>query len=115
MKDQSTIRYLLSICLLYGVYMLAGCSYLTNFVVINATDRPIEIQYVIKQPGDSSPLFSVTQTLPITPAIKSVLQLGQQTEWRELSAAQYTFDPDNRRVGVSLMPNEALRIDKQNL
>jgi len=95
--------------------MLAGCSYLTNFVVINATDRPIEIQYVIKQPGDSSPPFSVTQTLPITPAIKSVLQLGQQTEWRELSAAQYTFDPDNRRVGVSLMPNEALRIDKQNL
>ena len=115
MKDQSKIRYLLSICLLSGVCLLAACSYLTNFVVINATDRPIEVQYVIKKPPPPFHQFPPSQSLPITPAIKDVSQLQQQTEWHELSASEYTFDPDSRRVVVSLMPNQALRVENQNL
>src|SRR5215813_6640733 len=115
MHNRSKAGYLPSVFLLTGACLLTSCSYLTNFVVINATDRPIEVQYVIKKPAYPSPPFSPGQPLPTNPAIKDVSQLDHQTAWRELSASQYTFDPDGRIVVVSLMPNEALRIEKQNL
>jgi hypothetical protein len=84
MKDQPKTRYLLSICLLSGVCLLAACSYLTNFIVINTTDRPIEVQYVIKKPVPPFPPFPPSQAIHITPAIKDVSHLQKQTEWREL-------------------------------
>ena len=79
------------------------------------TDRPIEVQYVIKKPAPPFTSFSPSHTLPITPAIKDVAELHRQTAWRDLSASQYTFDPENRRVEVSLKPKEALRIAQSNI
>jgi hypothetical protein len=111
MKDHSKARCLFTVFLLTLAGSLMACSYLTDFVVVNATDSPIEIQYVIKKPATPVP----RQTLPITPAIKAVSQLHQQIAWRELATSQYKFDPDNRTVVVSLSPNEALRIEQCNL
>jgi hypothetical protein len=115
MKNRSKTRYLPSICLLSGMCLLTACSFSTNFVVVNATDRSIEVQYVIKKPPPPFNQFPPSHALPITPATKEISQLQQQTEWRDLSASEYTFDPISRRVVVSLMPNQALRIEKQDL
>lgn len=104
MKDQSKAKYLFLVFLLCWACSLTACSYLTDFVVVNATNSPIEIRYLVKN-----------QTLPIKPAVLTVSQLHQQTMWRELTTSQYTFDPDNRWVVISLMANEALRIEKCNL
>jgi hypothetical protein len=115
MRDRLKARCLLTVCLLGGIYSLTACSYLTDFVLVNATEQPIEIRYIIKKPAAPFPPFPPSQTLPITPAVKDVSQLHQQIAWRELSASQYIFDPDSRKVMVTLRPNEALRIEQRNL
>jgi len=51
----------------------------------------------------------------MAPAIKAVSELHQEIAWRQLSASEYTFDPDNRKVVVSLKPGEALLIEQCNL
>lgn len=112
MKERSKARYWLPTCLLGLTFIMTACSYLTDFVVVNATDSPIEIRYVVKKPVDPIP---PRQALPIIPAIKSVSQLHHQIAWRELSPPQYTYDPDKHTVIVSLMPREALRIEQRNL
>ena len=89
-----------------------ACSYGTNFVVVNASDQIIEVQYVFKKPSDP---FPPMQMPPIPPVIKTVSPLQQQITWRELSPSQYAFDSNSRRLIVSLKPGEALRVEQRNL
>jgi hypothetical protein len=105
-------RYLSLACLLISLASLTACSYLTNFVVVNASGRPIEVQYRVKNPGQPMP---ATQMLPITPATKPASQIEQQNPWRDLSTSEFKFEPNSRTVGVLLMPGEALRIEQRNL
>jgi len=80
--------------------------------VVNASQGVIEVRYKVKRPPDAVPPGAI---LPITPAIKVVAQLHQQTPWRSLSASEFTFDTDSLTAVVSLKPAEALRIEHRNL
>lgn len=112
MNDQLKPRYSLLVCFLVCLDLLTACSYLTDFVVVNETDNPIEVRYVIKNPVYPHP---PELTIPVKPATKKVSQLHQQIAWQELSPTQYTFNPDTRMVITSLMPGEALKIEQCNL
>ena len=104
-------RYLLLVCSLAFVLPLTGCSYLTDFVVVNASDHPIEVHYAIKKPDNAlSP-----SRVPLVPGIKPISELYQEVPWRELTTSQYSFDPDKGTVVLSLMPGHALRIAQYNL
>ena len=91
---------------------MTGCSYLTNFVVVNSSARIVEVRYRVKDLGQSVPPI---QMLPIKPAIKPASQIEQQNPWRELSTSEFTFDPESRVVTISLKPGDALRIEQRNL
>lgn len=104
-------RYLLLVCCLAFVLPLTACSYLTDFVVVNASDHPIEVHYTIKKPVN--PLSP--SRVPLLPSIKPISQMYQEIPWRELTTSQYSFDPDKRTVVLSLMPGQALRIAQYNL
>jgi hypothetical protein len=106
-RIQIVSRGLLLICLLTATLLLAGCSYLTEFVIVNASDQPIKVQYQVKKPPNpQSP-----NRLPMSPEVKAASQLQKEVEWRELSASQYSFDPDTRIAIIQLMPGEAVRIE----
>jgi hypothetical protein len=91
---------LAAICLLS-----AGCSYTTDFVVINNSAQPIDVRYRIKQfPGEFS--------LPDKPATIAASQLdshgGQQ--WKPLASDTYQVDQSTRNATVRVMPGDALRV-----
>lgn len=112
MNKRKNRRYLLLPYLLACVCTLTGCSNLTNFVVINASDQSVEVRYRIKKPIDPQ----MPSRIPhINPGILSVSELDRQIAWRELSASQYTADTVNRTVTVTLKPDEAMRIDQLRL
>ena len=97
------MRYTYLVLLLLGGSMLTGCSFSVDFVVVNESDRPIEVRYRIR--GNSSePLSKTTK-----PATLPSAQLHSR-EWRELPSEQFAIDSVNRTVTVQVKPGEALRI-----
>jgi hypothetical protein len=84
---------------------LTGCSFITDLVIANLSDKPIEVKYRIKEyPGPFSP--------PERPATKATDQLTEDSPWSELSADQYQLDPENRTIKVTVMPKSALLIQR---
>jgi len=72
-------KQLMFVPLLCSLLLLTGCSYITDFAVINESDQPLEVRYKIKNyPGSFSP--------PVTPATIAASQLstiGNQ-QWNNL-------------------------------
>lgn len=99
------------VLLLLGLFSFTGCSYMTNFDVVNKSDQTIVVRYVVKKPT----MPDVPPSPPIVPAIKPISELHSSTSWRNLSDSQYSFDPVTRQVTVSLSPNEVLRIAQHDL
>jgi hypothetical protein len=100
MKRGNLPRYVILASLLASLLPLTACSYIANFVVVNASDRDIQVRYKSKS---LHPTFVL--------GVKEVSQVGQEVPWQDLSASEVAFDPDTLTVTVSLKPGEALRID----
>jgi hypothetical protein len=97
--------HLLLLLLLSCALFMTGCSFLTDFVVVNNSDRPIEVRYRIR--NSPSNLMLVCGT----PAVTTSRQLKASDEkWEDLSVSQYQVNPENRLITVPLMPEQALRI-----
>lgn len=98
------IKHLVLVVSIACIFVLTGCSRLTLFVVINKSDRAIDVRYRIREsPGDILLVCG-------RPGIKPASQLGNQQSWQELSDSQYKLERDTRFITVSLRPQEALRI-----
>jgi hypothetical protein len=97
------LRYIFTVLFLLFALTLAACSFSTDFVVVNASEQPIEITYKIGETGvDPLVVTGKPATLPAS-------QLSSR-EWQELSATQYASDREQRAVTVSLSPGLALRV-----
>jgi hypothetical protein len=99
------MRYVFTALLVLVALTLAACSFSTDFVVVNASDRPIEVRYRIGETG-IEPL-AVTRK----PATLPSSQISSR-EWQELSPTQYAFDREKRVVTVSINPGVGLRINQ---
>ena len=90
---------------LFSLLLLTGCSYMTDFAVINESDQPVEVRYKIKNyPGSFSP--------PVTPATIAASQLSTKgnQQWNNLASDRFQLDQDNQTVVVRVMPHQALLI-----
>jgi hypothetical protein len=97
--------------MLSSIVVLTACSTSTNFVVVNASNNPIVVRYRLKKPiNPISP-----SRLPEMPSVVLISELDRQIPWRELPKSRFTFDPDTRTAVVSLMPEEALRVEQRTL
>ena len=85
--------------------LLTACSYTTNFVVVNTTDRPLELRYKIKASG-RDPLQLAGELLKTT----AEKLRGGDSEWQRLSPEEYTVDREARVVTLRVMPQEALAV-----
>jgi len=102
---RSLKKQLMFIPLLCSLLLLTGCSYITDFAVINESDQPVEVRYKIKNyPGSFSP--------PVTPATIAASQLSTKgdRQWNKLAPDRFQLDQDNRAVVVRVMPHEALLV-----
>ena len=94
------------------VVLLAACSTVDQFAIVNDSTSELEVRYRVRRFRDS-PL--TVQTLPIRPAVLPTDQLDQQIAWRDLSELDFEIDSQARIVTVKLKPAYALRIAQLNL
>ena len=95
---------IVSLCLMLAC---AGCSFSTDFIVVNASEKPLLVTYTIRSTS-SNPLM---ETGVGTPAVLPIDELSER-EWRPLTANEYSFDLSNRTVTFSLPPNQGLLINR---
>ena len=100
MKSKITSALLLTIVLLF-----TACSYGYDFVVVNASDKPMEVRYLVNPSG--RPPERRTH-------IPAILDAGEvqksKRAWKDLSAEQYNVDHKSGEIVVRLVPNQALRV-----
>src|SRR5687768_6405012 len=96
----------LALVILFLVLIMSGCSYGYDFVVINKSDRPIEVQYKLKRHPSG-------QYAEIMPPAKVTLSEFEKAEyqWRNLAKDQYQFDDLAKAFKVSVAPDEVLLLD----
>lgn len=95
------MRRLILMVLVGSLSLLAACSYLTDFVIVNESDGPITIRYEVKDfPGPFSP--------PVAPGVLPASQLSE--DGQQWNPVQYELDEASRSVTTRLMPGQALRI-----
>ena len=98
------MRKLSLVALIVLSVILSGCSFSTSLVIINKSDKPIEVTYQFK---DSPGSFD-----PRRPKVKPVAEVDDDTEWRELPAEQYVTNSYGRALSVTVAPKTALLIDQ---
>ena len=87
---------------------LTACQSVVSYVVVNESNDRIQVRFVIKKPVSGTP-----DPPPKELGIKSLSELSDlQKTWRGLEGAQIAFQPETRTVVVTLMPQEALRIEE---
>ena len=86
--------------------LLSSCSWVSNFVVLNQSNQPLQVTYKVKQ----SP-YDVFQEIG-KPAKKAAADLlDYERHWRVLDNGEYSLSPEIRSVTVQVMPGEALRLE----
>lgn len=88
------------------VLVLTGCSSIVSYAVVNESNNRIQVRFVMKKPISGTP-----DPPPKELGIKSLSELSDLDKpWRGLQGAQIAFQSETRTVVVSLMPQEALRV-----
>ena len=87
--------------------LLSGCSFTSDLVVMNLSDRPIEVRYRFKEsPAPFSP--------DTKPATKPIAEISRDYAWHELSPDRYVVGSHTRTVTVTVAPKTALLVDSVN-
>jgi hypothetical protein len=86
----------------------AGCSFGTDYVIVNSSGAPLQVTYTIA-PTSIDPLAAIGVNIP---AMLPASQLSGRREWRKLSQTEFGFDRTTRTVTVSLPPNQGLLITR---
>src|SRR5882762_8438744 len=85
--------------------LFSACSYISNFVVVNESENPVDVRYKIKD----SP-YEVFQLVP-EPAKAPATEFGtSDNQWTVLKSGDYRLDNQTRTITVKLQPREALRV-----
>ena len=96
------------ILLMLVTLTFAACSYPIEYVVINESGRPVEVQFKYFDAPDDSDLAG--EVMGLSTANASQLRDGDR-DWRRLAGAQpYRLDRASRTVTVTAMPGDALLI-----
>ena len=100
---------ILSLVILFLIVMMSGCSYRYDFVVINKSDRAIEVQYKLKRytPETQGKYVDIN-----TPAKVTLSEFEKsEYQWRNLAKDQYQFDDLAKTFKVSVAPDEVLLVE----
>jgi hypothetical protein len=100
---------ILFLVILFLIVMMSGCSYRYDFVVINKSDRPIEVQYKLKRYTPETPGKYVDINTPAKVTLSEFEK--SEYQWQNLANDQYQFDNLTGTFKVSVAPDEVLLVD----
>ena len=107
MFELCNMRNALLIMLFCVTIACAGCSYSTDFIVVNSSSALLQVTYTIVETG----IDPLRATGVITPATLDVSELSGR-KWNRLLPSQYSYDRASRAVRVTLAPNQCLLINQ---
>ena len=89
-----------------SVLLLSSCSYRYDFVVVNKSEGPIQVQYTLKRQASG-------QFADVNPPAKLTLLEFQRSkhEWRSLPRGEYSWDNSTATFSISVASNEVLLVD----
>ena len=93
-----SLRFPLVLSVLFSL-LLCGCSTLTEFVIVNSTDKPVTVRLVFT--GNNHDTFKTSTTAQLEESDK---------KWNDLSAEEVQFDEENRAYTLSLPADHALLV-----
>ena len=100
------MKHRILVVILLLVLIMSGCSYRYDFVVINKSDRSIEVQYKLKR-HPSGQLADIN-----TPAKVRLSEFEKsEYQWQNLAKDQYQFDDLTGTFKVSVAPDEVMLLD----
>jgi len=98
-------RYTATGLVVSSALLCSSCSFINNFIIINASQVALEVSYRLKpsnyQGAPSLLSDRAPETLPVS-------HLGKEVAWQPLPAWRYKIDPNSRTVVLTLNPDEAL-------
>ncbi len=108
--------------LLFAVCSIAGCSYITSFVISNESDGNLLISYTFEtcetrtlafwacpSPSDDSCPQLIEDIIPAIHPVKGSKRLSQ-ADWKNLERSEFSYDTGTCTLKISLQPKMALRI-----
>ena len=96
------------ILLVVLISALAGCSWITEFVILNTSSGDLTVTYTVN--GKSCPGGSFI----IIPATKTITELKkEQGVWKNMTPSEYSCNPSTMSVTTTLPPQAALRVAEQ--
>lgn len=104
--------FLLSFVVLSTLFLTA-CSYSVNFILVNDSNAPIEIEY------ESIFQLKTLEDTELQPYQMNYSDLtswfgDKSKNWKKLSANEYSFDAENQKCKITLAPGKALKILSTN-
>jgi hypothetical protein len=105
-------KILITKSILFLCLISSACSYLTEFVVVNNSNLPIEIEYKITSQVDS---LEHTATKPFKMNFSDWDSwFGKNKGWQEVSQDGYEFESQSRTCRIKLEAGKALLINWEN-
>lgn len=95
------MRRLVATVLVGFLLLFAACSYITDFVIVNESDSPVIVRYVVKD-------FPGSFYVPTEPKVVAASQLSE--DGRQWNPVHFEVDEASRSVTTQLMPGQALRV-----
>lgn len=102
MKKILIVSLILTACI-----FLSGCSAATEFVVINKSDSPVEVEYTLN-------LNLKALDNPTTKPLKMKLSVWnswfEEKSWKEVPDNEFVYNAETQKCKLKLLPDEVLRI-----
>lgn len=89
------------------VIFLTGCGFSTQFYILNKSDSPLQVEYVVNLKLNT---VEHTQAKPYRMSLSDWEKWLGDKNLQEFSQNEYEFDSKLQKVKLTLKPNELLRI-----
>lgn len=109
--DKSGIGFMKKLILIIFVFclviFLSGCSYSTQFYVLNKSESPIQVEYIVNLRLNT---IDHTQATPYKMSLSDYEKWFGDKNLQEVQQNEYEFDSKLQKVTLTLKSNEVLRI-----
>lgn len=101
------MRIILLSILLTACLLTCGCSFATEFAVINNSDSVIDVEYVVS--ADWKSLDQPTKK-PWKTNLSQYNAWFAGKDWKEVSDSEFIYDASEKKCRLKLAPGEVLRL-----
>ncbi|HEX6730519.1 MAG TPA: hypothetical protein VF074_10930 [Pyrinomonadaceae bacterium] len=97
------MRRVASVMFIFFALATSGCSYSTDFAIVNESGAPVHLTYRFKAyPGKFEP--AIPATVPLS-------EMGSKSnDWTKIDSSEYQVDEHNHSISLILKSGQAIRV-----